>query len=104
MISFPILKDHEVGFYSGDVPENLLKEAKEKGFDQDSNPYNKLFNTLFFKGGRLPNYKADVSMEDRKNGLRYLRALMMSFKPRHEHKEAVCAYILSELVDEPVEK
>ena len=104
MISFPILKDGDVAFSTLDVPEKLYNEAVEKGFDKESNPYNKLFNEIFFKGGRMPSLRSDITTEYRDNGFRYFMALAMSFTPRHEHKEAVCAYILSELVKEPVEK
>lgn len=100
MIVFPKISDADVAFGGLRIPDYLIEEAKEKGFGKDSNPYNKLFSTLFFKGGRLPNYKADVSMERRNLGVRYLKCLMGGFDSRHEDKEAVCAYILSELVEE----
>lgn len=98
MITFPVVKDIDVTLGSGNVLPSMLKEAKEKGFDKSSNPYNKLFNNLFFKGGQL-SWKKDVSMERREQGGRYLKSIMRSFTPRHEEKEAVCAYILSELVE-----
>lgn len=98
MLMFPPVKDVDIAFSTAKIPPHLLKEAKEKGFDKDDNPYNKLFSTLFYKGGQL-NWKKDVSMERRELGGRYLKSIMSSFEPRHEDKEAVCAYILSELVE-----
>lgn len=98
MIIFPPVKDVDLAFSTAKIPPALLQEAIDKGFDKDSNPYNKLASSLFFKGGQL-NWKKDISMERRELGGRYLASLMRSFEPKHEHKEAVCAYILSELVD-----
>lgn len=98
MIHFPPVKDVDIAFSCAKVPPKLLEEAKQKGFDRSDNPHNKLFNQLFFKGGQL-NWRKDVSMERRELGGRYLKSIMSSFEPRHEDKEAVCAYILSELVE-----
>lgn len=95
---FPTVSDADVAIGINKIPAGILQEAKNKGFDKDDNPFNKLFNTLFFKGGQL-NWRKDVSMEDREKGGRFLKSIMRSFSPRHEDKEAACAYILSELVE-----
>jgi hypothetical protein len=52
----------------------------------------------FFKGGVL-HYKDGLPEPFRERATMYLKSIMGSFAPKHEHKEAVCALILSELVD-----
>lgn len=76
----------------------LLAEARVRGFYGGHTPYNKLFSNLFFNGGKL-DLKKDLPEDFRKAALPYLKALMQSFTPSHEDKEAVCAMLLSELVD-----
>ena len=79
--------------------EFLLELAKERGFYNGYGPYNELFAKLFYSGGTL-NFKDGVyGKEFKNNATRYLKSLMISFTPQHEDKEAVCALILSELVD-----
>lgn len=95
---FPTVTDAQMAIGHGDTNQTLLKEAQARGFDKSSNPYNQLFNTLFFKGGRL-NFKNDLDQKYKNKVLRYLTAYMRSFSPRHEHKEAVCALLLSEVCD-----
>ena len=96
-MKYPIVSDADVAIGINQIPPELLKEAEDKGFDEHSNPYNKLFNELFFRGGQL-NWKPEVSMGQRELGGRFLKSIMRSFSPKHEDKEMVCAYILSELV------
>lgn len=81
----------------------LLKEAEERGFDNDNNPYCRLFSQLFFTGGKV-KFKKDVDEEFKTKAWNYMRALMGSHSPKHEHKEAVCAMILSELVEPELDK
>jgi len=88
-----------IGFSSLRTDPTLLKEAKEKGFDETGNYFNTLFSELFFDGGRL-NFRNDLDLEFKKNATKYLKCFMGSFEPSHEDKEAVSALILSELVKE----
>jgi len=77
----------------------LLEEAERRGFSICSNtPYNDLFSNLFFKGGKL-NFKKNLDPDFKAAAVPYLKAFMGSFEPKHEHKEAICALLLSELVD-----
>ena len=82
------------------LPTNndLLAEAKKRGFLHGRTPYNKLFSELFFKGGKV-EFKDGVDENLKQKGWDYCRALMGSFNPKHEHKEAVCAMLLSEIVE-----
>lgn len=76
----------------------LLSEAKRRGFLDKKTPYNELFSNLFYNGGRL-NFKKGLDPEFKEKAVPYLRTFMGSFEPKHEHKEAICALLLSELVD-----
>lgn len=81
-----------------DTAPELLDEAKERGFYNGRTPYNTIFSSLFFQGGVL-HYKDGLPEPFRERATMYLKSIMGSFAPKHEHKEAVCALILSELVD-----
>lgn len=78
------------------IPE-LLEEARERGFYNGSTPYNKLFSKLFFEGGKI-QYKPDVDEEFLIRAWTYCRTFMGSFEPKHEHKEAICAMLMSEVL------
>lgn len=77
--------------------KELLAEAKERKFYCGRTPYNKLFSTLFFIGGRV-QFKPDVDKEFINRAWPYCCAFMGSFAPSHEEKEAICAMIMSELL------
>ncbi|MGO4316672.1 hypothetical protein [Agrobacterium sp. MCAB5] len=55
------------------------------------------FSTLFFRGGSLADFGLSIKPGlDRNQVMTALRSLMSSFDPKHEHKEAVVAWCLSE--------
>jgi hypothetical protein len=95
---FPEMSDVDIAFSSLTTDKKLLAEAEARGFLHGNTPYNKLFNDLFFNGGKV-EFKNDLDPEFRSRCIRYLRGFMGSFEPKHEHKEAICALLLSELVD-----
>ncbi len=95
---FPSLTPTDIIFSIIKTDDRLLAEAKDKGFYNSNTPYNRLFSKLFFDGGEL-NLKKDLDPKFKDKALPYLRALMGSFEPKHEDKEAVCALLLSYLVD-----
>ena len=80
------------------LDKKLFNEAKKRGFLNQQTPYNELFSTLFLQGGEL-KFKKDVDPDFKEKAIPYLKAFMGSFEPKHEHKEAVCAMLLSELVE-----
>jgi hypothetical protein len=103
--AFPKVDKVNMVFPTYSTDPALLKEAERRGFDRNT-PYNKLFNDLFFGGGKV-TFKQDVPEPFRTEAWAYCRALMGSFSPKHEHKEAVCAMLMSELLEpklEPKEK
>lgn len=76
----------------------LLQEARNRKFYNGNTSYNKLFSSLFFLGGNL-KFKNSLDENFKKEAWTYCRNLMSSFSPRHEEKEAVCAMLMSELLE-----
>jgi len=95
---FPELNGLQIAFSTLKTDEKLLAEAKERGFYGGHTEYNALFSNLFFNGGEL-NLKKDLSEDFKNKALKYLKAFMGSFEPKHEEKEAISALILSELCE-----
>jgi len=79
------------------IPE-LLQEAKERGFLYGHTPYNRLFSKLFFSGGKIA-FKSDIDEEYKRRVWNYCKAFMGSWEPKHEHKEAICAMLMSEILE-----
>jgi hypothetical protein len=84
------------------IPE-LLQEAKERNFLHGHTPYNKLFSDLFFSGGKVI-FKNNIDESKRKEIWRYCVAFMKSLEPKHEHKEAICAMLMSEILEDHLDK
>ncbi len=73
-------------------------------FKRGNTKWNKLFSDWFFLGlekGAEFKPKAGV---DKAKALRHIRAVMSSFDPGHEHKEAAVAYMLSEWFEDVIYK
>lgn len=86
----------------GTIPE-LLSEAKERGFYNGHTDYNSLFSTLFFSGGKV-KFKQKIDDDFKNKAWSYVRAFMGSWAPKHEEKEAICALVMSELLEPKLEK
>lgn len=95
---FPTLTGFDIAFSSVKTDPVLLAEAKARGFYCKRTPHNDMFSKLFFCGGKV-NFKKNIPEEIRQKIWAYLRALMGSFEPSHEDKEAVCALLLSEIAE-----
>lgn len=67
-------------------------------FKRHSNPWCKKASLLFFEGGKLPKVKDGV---DANVAVRHLQTVLGSFDPKHEHKEAGAAYLLSLWCESP---
>ena len=96
---FPELSNIDLFFPANlrTIPE-LLQESKSRGFYNGNTDCNNIFSHLFFRGGELC-YKKDLDENFKNRCSRYLKAFMSSFEPKHEEKEAICAMLLSELVN-----
>jgi hypothetical protein len=66
-------------------------------FMRGHTPFNKVVSTLFFKGGSLADFSLQFKPDiDRRSAMTAIRALLCSFAPKHEVKEATVAWCLSE--------
>jgi len=75
-------------------------------FGDHYNPWGKYFSELFFTGGSISFNTEEIKKNPKgvEKAWKYVRAFMRSFEPKHEDKEAVCAYIMSHILVMPEEK
>lgn len=83
--AFPASVRHMMPDYK-DIPEEF-KRGRTK--------WNELVSTWFFRGLKNAQYKPKEGI-DQKKALRHLKCIMGSWEPKHEHKEAAVAYLLSQ--------
>ena len=95
---YPEISEVGLIFSTEKVPNDLLEEAKKRGFYDGNTPYNKLFSQLFFDGGHLL-FKKDLDDNLKSKAWPYCRAIMASWEPKHKVKEAVCAMLMSEILE-----
>lgn len=63
-------------------------------FKSGHTKWNSFFNDMFYKV--IKSYSATPKDGiDKADALRHFSAVARSFEPKHEHKEAACAYLLS---------
>ena len=95
---FQEITDLDLAFSFFKTDKILLKEEKERGFYDGNTQYNKLFSTLFFSGGKV-KFKKDIDENFRIKVWQYCRIIMQSWEPKHEEKEAICALLMSEILE-----
>jgi hypothetical protein len=95
---FPKTTGIDIVFPTFNTDKELLAEAKKRGFYNGQTPYNNLFSELFFNGGKVV-FKKDVNEDFKKAAWSYCRSFMGSWAPKHEEKAAICAMIMSELLE-----
>lgn len=62
--------------------------------------FNDAVGTLFFEGGKLDDFGLKIKDGvDRVQFYATLKSLLHSFAPPHQHKEAACAWMLSEYTE-----
>ena len=94
---FPEITALDIAFPTITTDKVLKGMALAGGFYEDG-PYTDLFRDAFYNGGRVI-FKPNVDEEFKKKAWPYCRALMASFAPSHEDKTAICAMIMSELLE-----
>ena len=70
-------------------------EAVPDKFKNGNTKWNKLFSDWFFSGLKKLELIPKENV-DKNKALLHIRAIMGSFEPQHEHKEAGIAFLLSE--------
>lgn len=91
---FPDVTKIDLAFPTFNAPRELLEEADKR----DLKKGREKFNQLFYYGGEI-KLKPYVKGTWKENAYLFARALMASFEPKHEHKEAVCALIFEECLE-----
>lgn len=99
---FPEVTGVDMAFSTFKTDKELLAEAKERGFYNGRTPYNKLFSSLFYSGGKV-KFKKGVDEEFKSKVWKYCRSFMSSWEPKHEEKEAICALLMSEILEPELE-
>lgn len=90
----------EAGFLGGLSNERELAKACPAEFQQD-NPWSDYAMNLFFSGGNIANWKWKSGDDvERRRQLACFKALLGTFDLRHEDKEAVAGWMLSEMLTE----
>jgi len=69
-------------------------------FKNEDTIWNRLVSDWFFSGISHLSLTPKEGI-DKKMAIRHVRAIIGSFEPQHEHKEAACAYLLSLWFDNP---
>lgn len=68
-------------------------------FKHGRTKWNKLFNDIFFNGLESLELFPKPGV-DKDRAFRHIRAIMVSFAPKHEHKEAGVAFLFNEWFDD----
>lgn len=94
-----VLTDAEMMF--GANIGNLMPRYNDipQEFKDDWKPWPKLVSQWFFKGLDASKLVAKKGI-DKKLALRHLKAVMGSWEPKHEHKTAGVAFLMSQWFEE----
>lgn len=77
-----------------DIPQEF------KSFNS-RNPYVKFQEKWFFEGVSEKDIPAPKDGIDKNEALRHLATIQRSFQPKHEHKSAAVAFLMSKWFNEP---
>lgn len=90
---FPANVSHLMPAY-GKIPDEFKRSSGTK--------WNDLFSKWFFGGVKGLRFVRKPGVDDAtaEKALRQIRCVMGSYEPKHEHKEAACAYMLSRFFDD----
>ncbi len=88
---FPDVTTLDMAFPTLNTTKELVQEAEKRTLTKGRAK----FIELFYTGGET-KVKKDVKGTWKEGAYLYARALMGSWSPKHEHKEAVCAMIFEE--------
>jgi len=94
-LAFPSDLDGIIPKYE-DIPEEFKQSY---GGDDKVKKCRDLFSTWFYRGLKTLELIPKEGV-DKDKALRMIRCVMGSFSPKHEHKEAACAYMFHEFFEE----
>lgn len=84
-MAFPVTVKHLMPEYD-DIPAE---------FKNHNNKWNRVVSKWFFDGISTQSLKAKEGV-DKGQAIKHVGTILGSFEPQHEHKEAACAFLLSE--------
>ncbi len=102
-MSNPFLPKETTGLDVAFGPKTLseflpaMKDIPEE-FKRHNGPYQDLVSSIFFRGGSIAAWQPKPGI-NRGAAINHFRTVLGSFEPKHEHKTAGCAYMLSEWFD-----
>lgn len=99
MIAVPELSGLDVAF--GNIKHMPKYETVPEEYKNSRNPYVEFVTGWFFSGKTKDEMQRLVAKKgvDRNKALCAIKAILCSFEPKHEHKEAGAAYLLSQWFD-----
>lgn len=68
-------------------------------FKKGNTKWNKVVNDWFFGGLKNCQWTPKEGIEEN-DAIRHVSSVMQSYKPKHEHKAAGCAYLLSQFFED----
>jgi len=100
MITVPDMKAVDLAF--GNIDHLPAKEAIPEQFWRGNTKWNNLTSQWFFKGLDKPTVDKLIPKPnvDKQKALRAIQAILASWQPKHEHKEAGVAFLFSEWFEE----
>lgn len=96
MLQIPELNDADIAL--GSIKHMPKYETVPAEFKNSGNPYVRFISNWFFRGVDITHLTPQDGV-DKTKALRAIKAVIGSFAPKHEHKMAACAYMLSEWFD-----
>ena len=91
-------KPHDIDSLKAYFPTNVVgtllppMDVIPDEFKKRYNKWREMASKLFFLGGQLPSVKPGIDPE---KAQRHLIAVLQSFEPQHEHKEAGAGWLMS---------
>lgn len=94
-------KVEDIDLAFGGKTDELLPKYDEipEEFKKENTKWNKYISDWFYIGIKLISVKPKEGV-DPMDARRHITAILASYQPKHEHKMAGCAYLLSEFFDE----
>jgi hypothetical protein len=98
MLAIPEVSDGDM-IFGQNIPLPAWDSIPEEFKGCNATPFNEVVSTLFFEGGRVSDFLTPKEGVDVSKALRAIKCCLGSFEPKHEHKEAGVAFMLSEWFD-----
>lgn len=91
--------NYPTGVHAKITDEDLLDEAKKRGFYKSYCKWDHLANQFMLGGGRIA-FKDSIPRNRHLVFIGFLSAYLTSFTAEHADKVAICAMLLQELTDQ----